>query len=150
MGKLEVFVSHVTIEAEFAHLVTTLIGRDFIGLTHFFVSSDATSIPVGEQWFDRLLSALQAADLQFVVCSPESVRRPWINYEAGGEINVVFERLESYLQIEPCKSIVLVCTRAVPLAIIGTEPTDQDTVARVVIHGAAATVLPSAARRLQA
>jgi hypothetical protein len=84
MAKLEVFVSHLTVESKFADLLRTRLDRDFIGLLNFFVSSDATSIPVGSQWFGDILAALSRADLQFVICSQESVHRPWINYEAGG------------------------------------------------------------------
>jgi hypothetical protein len=83
MAKLEVFVSHLTIESKFADLLRTRLDRDFIGLLNFFVSSDATSIPVGSQWFGDILAALSRAHLQFVICSQESVHRPWINYEAG-------------------------------------------------------------------
>ena len=78
-----VFVSHLTIEARFADLLKRLLTKDFIGLLRFFVSTDVTSIPVGTQWFDGLQQALRSADLQLVVCSPQSVEKPWINYEAG-------------------------------------------------------------------
>jgi len=83
MAKLDVFVSHLTVESKFADLLTSCLKRDFIGLLDFFVSSDATSIPVGSQWFEEVLDAIRRARLQFVVCSSDSVRRPWINYEAG-------------------------------------------------------------------
>ena len=47
--KLEVFVSHLTVESKFADLLTASLTRDFIGLVNFFVSTDATSIPVGSR-----------------------------------------------------------------------------------------------------
>ncbi len=77
------FVSHLTVEAKFADLLRDCLTRDFIGLLDLFVSTDATSIPVGTQWFDRLLAGIEKARLQFVICSPDSVRMPWINYETG-------------------------------------------------------------------
>ena len=84
MRKLEAFVSHVTVESKFADLLRSNLTRDFIGLVNFFVSTDATSIPVGSQWFGDLLAALNRANLLLVICSVESVRRRWIHYEAGG------------------------------------------------------------------
>lgn len=83
MAKLEVFVSHLKIEAKFADLLSSRLRRDFIGLINLFISSDATSIPVGSRWFEHLIAALEKAHLQLVICSVESPRRPWINYEAG-------------------------------------------------------------------
>ena len=83
MPKLEAFVSHLTVESKFADLLRSNLTRDFIGLVKFFVSTDATSIPVGSQWFGELLAALNRANLLLVICSVESVRRPWIHYEAG-------------------------------------------------------------------
>jgi hypothetical protein len=84
MRKLEVFISHLTVESKFVDALRARLARDFIGLMNFFVSTDATSIPVGSQWFEGILTGLQRADLMFVVCSRESVKRPWINYETGG------------------------------------------------------------------
>jgi hypothetical protein len=83
MSKLRVFVSHLTVEARFADLLRSCLKRDFIGLLELFISSDATSIPVGTDWLEKLLVALNAAELQFVICSPDSVRMPWLNYESG-------------------------------------------------------------------
>jgi hypothetical protein len=83
MSKLRVFVSHLTVEAKFADLLQSCLRRDFIGLLELFISSDATSIPVGTDWLEKLLAGLRAAELQFVICSPDSVRMPWLNYESG-------------------------------------------------------------------
>jgi len=82
--KLEVFVSHLAVESKFADLLRSSLTRDFIGLVNFFVSTDATSIPVGSQWLSNSIAALNRAHLLLVICSRESVRRQWIQYEAGG------------------------------------------------------------------
>lgn len=84
MARVEAFVSYVTIESKFADLLEARLERDFIGLVQLFVAKDATSIPVGSKWFDELVAALCRANLQLIICSPNSVRRPWIHYEAGG------------------------------------------------------------------
>ena len=84
MAKLEVFVSHRTVEAKFADALRAHLTRDFIGIPNFFVSTDVTSVPAGSQWFDEVLAALQRADLLLALCSNQSVKLPWINYETGG------------------------------------------------------------------
>jgi hypothetical protein len=83
MSKLQVFLSHLSIESRFADLLTGHLQRDFIGMLNVFVSSDSTSIPAGAQWFDTVVERLGQSQLHLVLCSEESVMRPWINYEAG-------------------------------------------------------------------
>src|SRR5215469_3045046 len=83
MPRLKVFLSHLNLEKELAEILQQAIKRDFIGLVDFFVSSDTTSIPVGEKWLDRLIDQMGTADIDLVLCSPEAVKRPWINFETG-------------------------------------------------------------------
>ena len=84
MPKLEVFVSHRTVEAKFADVLRAHLARDFMGILNFFVSTDATSVPAGSQWFHEVLAGLQRAHVLLAICSNQSVRLPWINYETGG------------------------------------------------------------------
>jgi hypothetical protein len=84
MAKLKVFVSHRTVEATFADLLSAHLSRDFIGILKFFVSTDVTSVPAGSQWYAQVIAELRAADLLLALCSNEAVGQPWINYEAGG------------------------------------------------------------------
>ncbi len=83
MDKVTVFVSHITEEAPLAKLLKTELVQDFLGLLDVFVSSDTESIAAGDKWLPSIESALQRASVQLVLCSPVSVRRPWINFEAG-------------------------------------------------------------------
>ena len=115
MPKLEVFVSHRTVEAKFADALRTHLSRDFIGIVNFFVSTDVTSVPAGSQWFDTLLAGLQRAHLLLVICSNESVGLPWINYETGGacarNVDVITrDGLFHGLPIGRCKVAVAVST----------------------------------------
>ena len=84
MPKLEIFVSHRTVEAKFADAIRTNLRRDFLGIPRFFISTDVTSVPAGSQWYEEVLEAMRGAHLLLAVCSPESVKLPWINYETGG------------------------------------------------------------------
>jgi hypothetical protein len=66
-----------------ADVIKQCVQRDFIGLVDLFVSSDRTTIPVGSKWLEEITDALNKSELHIVLCSPESVSRPWINFEAG-------------------------------------------------------------------
>jgi hypothetical protein len=83
MAKISVFLSHITSESKLADLIKQYAQRDFIGLVEVFVSSDRTTIPVGSKWLEEITNALNKSELHIVLCSPESIRRPWINFEAG-------------------------------------------------------------------
>ncbi len=83
MGHLKIFLSHLNVESRLADLLRKHIDADFLGLADLFASSDITSIPVGTQWLSALIGALQSSQLHLILCSPESIDRPWIHYEAG-------------------------------------------------------------------
>jgi hypothetical protein len=82
MSKINIFLSHISCEANLADIVEHHVGRDFIGLASVFASTQA-SILVGSKWLDEVTGALNDADLHVVLASPDSVKRKWINFEAG-------------------------------------------------------------------
>jgi hypothetical protein len=77
------FVSHISEEAPIAATLKEAIERDFLGNLAVFVSSDGASIAAGEEWLKSIKAALEKARLVVALCSPASVRRPWINFEIG-------------------------------------------------------------------
>jgi len=79
-----IFISHAEADKGIAMALKRLIGSLFHEQIDTFVSSDEESIRLGEQWFEIITSALHQADSILVLCSPESVRRPWVNFEFGG------------------------------------------------------------------
>jgi hypothetical protein len=83
MPKSVVFISHITAEAEIAVEFKALIEQHFLGLIDVFVSSDGASIKMGQRWLQDISDALENCAVEIVICSPESVKRPWINFEAG-------------------------------------------------------------------
>jgi hypothetical protein len=83
MEKLSIFLSHLTVESKLADIVKGHLVHDFIGLVDVFVSSDRTSIPVGSKWLSEVNTALGRAAIHVILCSPESVTRSWIQFEAG-------------------------------------------------------------------
>ncbi len=83
MAKKQVFISHISDEAEVARRLKQRLDGDFLGMLEIFVSSDRETIRAGQKWLDEVDRALRAADAELILCSPRSVGRPWVNFEAG-------------------------------------------------------------------
>jgi TIR domain len=83
MTKKLVFISHITEEKSIAAALKALIEKTFQNLVTVFVSSDPTSNPIGGQWLDAITGALKECAVEIILISPESIKRPWINFEAG-------------------------------------------------------------------
>jgi hypothetical protein len=78
-----IFISHISDETAVAQWLKDRLNRDFLGALDIFVSSDRSTIEAGRKWLDEVENALNTADMQIVLCSRESVGRPWVNFEAG-------------------------------------------------------------------
>ncbi len=78
-----VFISHITEEKEIAVAFKELIESSFLGMLDVFVSSDEDSIHMGQKWLGRISNGLKTCTIEIVLCSPKSILRPWINFEAG-------------------------------------------------------------------
>jgi len=78
-----IFISHISEETEVATAIKELLAPHFLDLLDFFVSSDGASISMGQKWLDSISSNLRNCAVEIVVCSPVSVKRPWVNFEAG-------------------------------------------------------------------
>jgi len=83
LSKKTVFISHITEESELAQIISQQIKGSYLGMLDTFVSSDGESIPTGGRWLDSIDTALSESAIQISLCSPKSVKRPWINFEAG-------------------------------------------------------------------
>ncbi len=83
MDKKIVFISHITEEKELAVKVKELIETSFLGMIEVFVSSDEHSISLGQKWLDNITKALKTCSIEIILCSHNSITRPWINFEAG-------------------------------------------------------------------
>jgi len=78
-----VFISHITEEKELAFNFKELIESSFLGMFDVFVSSDEHSIALGQKWLDKISNSLHECVIEIILCSPKSILRPWINFEAG-------------------------------------------------------------------
>lgn len=77
------FVSHISSESCLALTVKDWLESIFADHCTVFSSSSPDDIPEGSSWLMRTKDALERADLFLVLCSPRSIRRPWVNFEAG-------------------------------------------------------------------
>jgi predicted transcriptional regulator len=79
----KIFLSHINEEAPIAKVLKDWIEDTFAGQCEVFVSSDKSRNPPGSRWLDLIDVALTDSKAFIVLCSPDSLRRPWINFETG-------------------------------------------------------------------
>jgi TIR domain len=48
------------------------------------VDSVSTGLQLGDEWLDKIRANLKTAKMVIALFSPDSVGRPWVNFEAGG------------------------------------------------------------------
>lgn len=80
---MKIFLSHIHEEAPLALVIKDWIESSFSGLNDVFVSSDIKDLPAGLRWLNEISDALDDSLTFIVLCSPHSIRRPWINFETG-------------------------------------------------------------------
>lgn len=83
VSRLQLFLSYRSVESRIADALREHLVQDFIDLVEVFVASDLTSVAAGTQWVEEIVKALSRAQLHIVICSRNSVARPWINFEVG-------------------------------------------------------------------
>jgi DNA-binding MarR family transcriptional regulator len=80
---MKIFLSHSTDEKDLALAIKEWIESAFPGTCSVFVSSDLKDIPHGAPWKVRIHEAMDGAGLVIVLASLESLKRRWVNIEAG-------------------------------------------------------------------
>jgi hypothetical protein len=80
---LKILISHISDEALIALLLKDFIESTFLGQAEVVLSSNSGDSGVGDKWLVGLDGALTDADLLLVLCSPKSIRQPWIHFEFG-------------------------------------------------------------------
>jgi hypothetical protein len=78
-----VFLSHINEEVELALIIRDRLTSSFLAMIEVFVAGEVGSVPLGDEWLDRVVGSLETCDVMLVLCSQASVRRPWINFEVG-------------------------------------------------------------------
>ncbi len=80
---MKIFISHIHEESKLALVLKGWIESTFAGQCDVFVSSDADDIPAGSKWLNQIDGALGDSKVFITMCSPNSIIRPWINFETG-------------------------------------------------------------------
>jgi hypothetical protein len=77
----EIFISHIHEEKDQANALRWYL-RDRLHVDAF-LTSDMFQLLGGEEWLQRIRRELQTCRIVLSVLSRKSVKRPWINFEAG-------------------------------------------------------------------
>ncbi len=77
---MKVFVSHISEEATEAKAIKLFLEGHLPGVEVFVSAAD---IHFGDQWLKVIDEAMENAKIILALCSPGSVRRPWVNFESG-------------------------------------------------------------------
>jgi hypothetical protein len=81
-----IFISRIDEDREIADKLKEFIVTIFPQKVDVFVASDPLNIAFADDWFDTIKKGIKKCDLMILLCTPDSVRRPWINFEAGAAI----------------------------------------------------------------
>jgi hypothetical protein len=79
----EVFISFIHEEVDYAQAVQNFISQILGASVTPFLSSDTLQIYAGEKWIERIMDELKDAKVVILMLTEESVKRPWVNFEAG-------------------------------------------------------------------
>lgn len=83
MDKPTIFISHISEEKEISIALKEFIEKKFLRTVDVFVSSHEESIKLGDDWLNNIKKSMKVCKLTIVICSPLSISKPWINFEAG-------------------------------------------------------------------
>lgn len=100
---MNIFISHAVANKNIAKALSDTLEAAREDVTTFLASRPG-DIRADEDWLDGIEHALQKADTYIVILTPESVLRPWVNFEAGAawffKRQLVFVRIQALLTDE--------------------------------------------------
>ncbi len=82
-NKPVIFISHIHEAEQLAKTLKMMISEIFPYSLEIFVSSDESSISLGDEWAKKIDGNLRTCDMMLILCSSQSLTRPWIGFEAG-------------------------------------------------------------------
>jgi hypothetical protein len=80
---MKIFISHIQEEFQIALVLKKWIESSFSEYCEVLVSSDPEDIPTMAQYLEQDQQALLDVKASIVLCSPRSLQKPWISFEAG-------------------------------------------------------------------
>lgn len=95
---MNIFISHAVANRNIARSLAATLEAAREGVTTFLASRPG-DIRADEDWLKGIERALQEADTYLILLTPESVLRPWVNFEAGAawffQRQLVFIRIQA-------------------------------------------------------
>lgn len=82
-GKFSIFISRIDEHKDIADKLKEFLLKIFPENVDIFVASDPANITFSQDWFDRIKSGITNCNFMIILCTPDSVKKPWINFEAG-------------------------------------------------------------------
>jgi TIR domain len=83
MTKPLAFLSHTHQDQALANALEAMLRDALLDGLDVFNSSNRQSIRPGDPWRDLIIEKLKSCSALLIVATPESVSRPWINFESG-------------------------------------------------------------------
>ena len=80
---MKIFISHIQEEFQVALVLKKWIQSAFADLCEVRVSTDPEHIPALAQYLEQNQQASLDAKALLILCSPNSVQRPWLSFEVG-------------------------------------------------------------------
>ena len=94
---MNIFISHAVANRNIARSLADTLEAARENVTTFLASRPG--IRADEDWLEGIERALQEADTYIILLTPESVLRPWVNFEAGAawffQRQLVFIRIQA-------------------------------------------------------
>ena len=80
---MKIFISHIQEEFQVALVLKKWIESAFADRCEVVVSTDPEHIPAVAQYVEKNEQALSEIKALIILCSPNSLQRPWISFEVG-------------------------------------------------------------------
>ncbi len=80
---MKIFITHIQEEFPVAMVLKKWIESAFPDYCEVMVSTDPDSIPAVAQYVEKNEQALEEIKALILLCSPHSIQKPWIPFEAG-------------------------------------------------------------------
>ena len=80
---MKIFLSHIREEFQVALVLKKWIESAFADHCEVMISTDPDSIPAAAQFLEGDERAWEEVKAIMILCSPSSIQRPWVSFEAG-------------------------------------------------------------------
>src|SRR4030067_889256 len=83
MWKMRICLTHIHEYAEIARVLKKWIESTFAGQCEVLLIGDPEDILFSTDWIEKNDQALEDSEALVIICSPVSIQKPWIHFQAG-------------------------------------------------------------------